>query len=59
MTLKSPNKIKGIRIDFSNGDYKNFTSNLRKEDLLMLGNDIKSTTSIQVYIEYYFKTEKL
>jgi len=59
LTLKSTYKTRGIKIDFSNGDYKNFTSNLKKIDLLMLGNDIKSTTSIQVYVENYFKTEKL
>lgn len=59
LTLKSPFKVRGIRIDYQNGDYKTFLSNLSKADLMMLGNDIKETTSIKVYFEKYFKTERL
>ena len=59
LTLKSPLKVRGIRIDYKNGDYKTFLSNLSKADLMMLGNDIKETTSINVYFEKYFKTERL
>lgn len=59
LTLRSPAKIRGIRIDFQDGSFKTFRSNLKKVDLIQLGNDFKLMTSVGVFIERYFSTEKL
>lgn len=59
LTLRSPAKIRGIRIDFYDGSFKNYRSNLKKSDLIQLGNNFRLITSVDVFVERYFRTEKL
>lgn len=59
LTLILPVKTRGIKIDFIDGRTKSYLSDLRKDDLIRFGNDLKNITSFEILINRYFKTEKL
>ncbi len=59
ITLLNPYRIRGIRILFNDKSLKSFRSNIRKRDLIQFGENLKTMTTAEIFIEEYFKTKKL
>lgn len=59
ITLRSPYRIRGIRVLYKNKNLMSFKSNLRKNELIQIGEYLKTISDADVLIEGYFKTREL
>ena len=59
ITLMNPARLRGIKVTFKDNKTKTFICNIKKSDLRVFGEIIKENTSLEVFTEGYFKTNRL